>query len=295
SQYYLRARYYNQSNGRFNRVDPYTGNNSDPQSLHKYTYCHNNPINGIDPSGQSFLGTTLNVLNVMSIMAVVTSVVLKSVRIGLNMRHLVILSDLMIRLAKTGIDLITQLQIRNYVFLVATAIIFDTVKTAISLVHEVLAELSFAIVATVVIAVVAGLADAGGLAVRLEKAANTSKMAMARAVGEAGEDAAGIVAKKTRIESLSGTAKYRIPDELTDLHLREVKNRAYVSKTAQIKDFLLHCKKYDLDFILDVRKNTKIAKTLLKLEDEGIIIIKKPILSRIWRELAFIFHLFGIY
>jgi RHS repeat-associated protein len=50
-QYYLRARWYNPSNGLFNRIDPYSGSYSDPQSLHKYLYCHANPINATDPSG----------------------------------------------------------------------------------------------------------------------------------------------------------------------------------------------------------------------------------------------------
>ncbi|UCF00175.1 MAG: RHS repeat-associated core domain-containing protein [Planctomycetota bacterium] len=50
--YYLRARYYDQNNGRFNRTDPWAGSPQDPQSLHKYLYCHNNPVNGIDPSGR---------------------------------------------------------------------------------------------------------------------------------------------------------------------------------------------------------------------------------------------------
>jgi len=49
--YYLRARYYNPLNGRFNRIDPFSGNTQDPQSLHKYLYCHANPINATDPSG----------------------------------------------------------------------------------------------------------------------------------------------------------------------------------------------------------------------------------------------------
>jgi len=49
--YYLRARYYDQSTGRFNRLDPFAGNTQDPQSLHKYLYCHANPINKIDASG----------------------------------------------------------------------------------------------------------------------------------------------------------------------------------------------------------------------------------------------------
>jgi RHS repeat-associated protein/fibro-slime domain-containing protein len=53
-QYYLRARYYNQNNGRFNRMDPFAGNNFDPQSLHRYTYVQNNPVNGVDPSGRLF-------------------------------------------------------------------------------------------------------------------------------------------------------------------------------------------------------------------------------------------------
>jgi RHS repeat-associated protein len=51
-QYYLRARYYDPLNGRFNRMDPYAGSPQDPQSLHKYLYCHANPVNSVDPSGE---------------------------------------------------------------------------------------------------------------------------------------------------------------------------------------------------------------------------------------------------
>ncbi|MFA7485542.1 MAG: RHS repeat-associated core domain-containing protein, partial [Phycisphaerae bacterium] len=51
-QYYNRARWYNPLIGLFNQVDPYAGNLHDPQSLHKYLYCHANPINAIDPSGK---------------------------------------------------------------------------------------------------------------------------------------------------------------------------------------------------------------------------------------------------
>ena len=49
---YLRARYYDQDNGRFNRLDPFNGNCEDPQSLHKYVYCHSDPVNGVDPTGE---------------------------------------------------------------------------------------------------------------------------------------------------------------------------------------------------------------------------------------------------
>ena len=51
---YLRARYYNPSTGRFINRDSYLGKRSDPLSLNLYTYCRNNPIRYIDPSGHSY-------------------------------------------------------------------------------------------------------------------------------------------------------------------------------------------------------------------------------------------------
>ncbi|MGL6195692.1 MAG: RHS repeat domain-containing protein [Thermoguttaceae bacterium] len=63
-QQYLRARYYDPSTGRFNRLDPFFGNQSDPQSLHKYAYTHNNPVMGIDPSGQMNLGCVSMAMNI---------------------------------------------------------------------------------------------------------------------------------------------------------------------------------------------------------------------------------------
>jgi hypothetical protein len=42
---------YDPTTGRFNRMDPFTGKKEIPQSLHKYAYCQNDPVNNIDPSG----------------------------------------------------------------------------------------------------------------------------------------------------------------------------------------------------------------------------------------------------
>jgi RHS repeat-associated core domain len=53
STYYLRARYYRPSTGRFTQQDTYLGSHADPLSLNLYTYCHNNPIRYVDPSGHS--------------------------------------------------------------------------------------------------------------------------------------------------------------------------------------------------------------------------------------------------
>jgi len=49
--YYLRARLYSPITGRFASLDPFSGLNSDPRSLHKYNYANSNPIFYIDPTG----------------------------------------------------------------------------------------------------------------------------------------------------------------------------------------------------------------------------------------------------
>lgn len=50
-QYYLRARFYDPTVGRFVTEDTYRGQLNDTMSLNLYTYCSNNPVNLIDPSG----------------------------------------------------------------------------------------------------------------------------------------------------------------------------------------------------------------------------------------------------
>ena len=50
-QYYLRARFYDPSLGRFTRRDTYEGDKFEPLTLHKYLYTGGNPVNAIDPTG----------------------------------------------------------------------------------------------------------------------------------------------------------------------------------------------------------------------------------------------------
>ncbi len=49
--YYLRQRFYDPSSGRFGRMDTYEGSQNEPLTLHKYSYAHNNSVNGTDPTG----------------------------------------------------------------------------------------------------------------------------------------------------------------------------------------------------------------------------------------------------
>jgi RHS repeat-associated protein len=66
SLYYLRARYHNPDTGRFWTEDSFEGSGSDPSSLHKYTYCGNNPINRYDPTGKFSL-SEINIATVISV------------------------------------------------------------------------------------------------------------------------------------------------------------------------------------------------------------------------------------
>jgi RHS repeat-associated protein len=52
--YFLRARYMNPNTGRFWTRDSFDGTQEDPLSLHRYLYCEDTPLNGLDPTGFDF-------------------------------------------------------------------------------------------------------------------------------------------------------------------------------------------------------------------------------------------------
>ncbi len=49
--HYYEARYYDEDLGRFTTADSFSGSLTDSQSLNRYAYAHNNPINRFDPDG----------------------------------------------------------------------------------------------------------------------------------------------------------------------------------------------------------------------------------------------------
>ena len=101
-----------------------------------------------------------------------------------------------------------------------------------------------------------------------------AKMENVKKAEHAGEFLAEITKNTKRIESLTGTASYRIPDVL-DLGARliqEVKNVAgKLAYTGQLKDFALFAQKEGFRFDLIVRKGTKSTGPLQKAIDEGLI------------------------
>ncbi|MBI3324328.1 MAG: VCBS repeat-containing protein [Candidatus Omnitrophica bacterium] len=55
--YFYQARYYDPHLGRFTQPDPLVPDPGDPQTLNRYAYVRNNPVNLVDPSGYKFWRT----------------------------------------------------------------------------------------------------------------------------------------------------------------------------------------------------------------------------------------------
>lgn len=96
-------------------------------------------------------------------------------------------------------------------------------------------------------------------------------------LGRAGEKAAGVLKNTRRIDSLTGTAKFRVPDALSTTTLTEVKNVRSLSRTAQIRDFSAFARQEGLTFELFVRSDTRLSGPLLQsIQSEGIVLRTLP-------------------
>lgn len=104
-----------------------------------------------------------------------------------------------------------------------------------------------------------------------------SKISMSRVrwVGKIGEKLSRLPKNTKHIESLSKTAKYRIPDYLdkTNKIIGDVKNVKKLSYTSQLRDFMLYAEKYGYTYVIKIRKTTQLSSTLKSLVDVGKIIL----------------------
>ncbi len=102
-----------------------------------------------------------------------------------------------------------------------------------------------------------------------------NSMANARALGAAGERAAGITGPKTGI-MING--KMRFPDAITESALIEVKNVKSLNFTKQLRDYQTIAQQRNLNFILYTRANTTLSGPLKNAISNGSITHK--IISR---------------
>ena len=101
----------------------------------------------------------------------------------------------------------------------------------------------------------------------------------ARTLGRAGEEAAGIVRNTKRIDSLTGTAAFRVPDVLDEaaMIIGDVKNVGRLSFTRQLRDFTAFAKARDFTFELTVRAGdgTRLSGPLQQAIDAGDIVLRQ--------------------
>jgi hypothetical protein len=103
-----------------------------------------------------------------------------------------------------------------------------------------------------------------------------SRTDVARQLGRAGEVASGLARNTKRIPSLSGTAKFRIPDALDEPRrlLSEVKNVAKLSYTKQLRDFVGYAQQERFTFELFVRPGTKLTGPVQEAVSRGDIVLR---------------------
>jgi hypothetical protein len=94
-------------------------------------------------------------------------------------------------------------------------------------------------------------------------------------VGQAGERAAGIPQGSKVHIRING--RTRIPDRLTQSELIEVKNVRKLSYTQQLRDFYEYCKRNNLRFVLVVRRDTRLSRTLQEMERKGQIVVRRTL------------------
>ena len=98
----------------------------------------------------------------------------------------------------------------------------------------------------------------------------------AQALGRVGEALAGIEKNSLRIDSLSKTASFRVPDGLTVTNgivtsISEVKNVAYLSYTNQLKNYVAIAQKNGIALDLYVRESTVLSSPIQALQNAGLI------------------------
>ncbi len=172
-QYYNRARWYNQNNGRFNRYDPFAGNNRDPLSLHKYTFAHGNPVNMIDPTGLFAIVEVLVALTaITTIAAIFVPPLMRVYRSITGIYDLTSFTSLVRGLANKGFMSYAEAQgIQHEAFLAAREMINDAVGATKEVVKGIIEQYIYGLAFA---AVTRGMAFAASTAVKVVKAGSVS-------------------------------------------------------------------------------------------------------------------------
>ena len=230
--YYLQSRYYNPEVGRFISSDVLLSTGQGVLGHNAYAYCLNNPVNREDSNGNWSMPNWLKVT--IGAVALVGAVALT--------------------VATGGGAAAVAVGVAKVVGSVA-------VSTAVSAGVGYLENGKQGAIDGACNGFMFGsLSACGGAALKYSNV-HAATTGSPNSMGKAGERMAGIDPSAKRAIRING--RVRIPDELTQTTLKEVKNVKYVSNTLQLRDFADYAKITGRTLELWVRPTTKIAKTVI--------------------------------
>ncbi len=249
--YWYGARFYDPKLGRFLALDPAS---SKYPGLSLYAYCANNPLKNVDPDGGNFGAFIEGMLTgeweaakqaIQGLREMVSDPIGTATQVGDAIIHPVRTASAI------GSAILTSWQSGDF--------------GKGRVVGRIGGELTLALAGSKGI----GMLKTPGAAAKAGVTAN-------RAAGLMAESAVGVLGQGRRVPSLSGTAAYRVADQLTPTTLTEVKNVGRLSLTNQLSDFVSYSQSTNRAFMLYTRPTTQISKPLQNLIDAGTI-IHKPI------------------
>ena len=230
--YYLQSRYYNPEVGRFISSDVLLSTGQGVLGHNAYAYCLNNPVNREDSNGNWSMPNWLKVT--IGAVALVGAVALT--------------------VATGGGAAAVAVGVAKVVGSVA-------VSTAVSAGVGYLENGKQGAIDGACNGFMFGsLSACGGAALKYANV-HAATTGSPNSMGKAGERMAGIEPSAKRAIRING--RVRIPDELTQTTLKEVKNVKYISNTLQLRDFADYAKITGRTLELWVRPTTKIAKTVI--------------------------------
>ena len=230
--YYLQSRYYNPEVGRFISSDVLLSTGQGVLGHNAYAYCLNNPVNREDSNGNWSMPNWLKVT--IGAVALVGAVALT--------------------VATGGGAAAVAVGVAKVVGSVA-------VSTAVSAGVGYLENGKQGAIDGACNGFMFGsLSACGGAALKYSNV-HAATTGSPNSMGKAGERMAGIDPSAKRAIRING--RVRIPDELTQTTLKEVKNVKYISNTLQLRDFADYAKITGRTLELWVRPTTKIAKTVI--------------------------------
>lgn len=279
---FAQARYYGKGLGRFTGVDPLleSAKIGIPQSWNRYSYCVNNPVNLIDPSGLDPTWAWIQLSNGYRQFNYFQDDQKLPADYHAYSGNFYRFDDGSIAwLGSRGLwgwlrspDTAREARLKSEersgssLYLLQFSREFNKYAPALKQSMEIMFELDIALISNF-----STIGRVGATKLGLEFSSRASNIRLAARVGSEGESIVREtydIGEKTAVR-IDG--QLRIPDGLTKTTISEVKNVSSLSYTQQLRDYAAFARQNNLRFDLYVRDSTKLSGPLQQARDQGVI------------------------